>query len=45
MLYRVFFFTYASEYSQCFSNKEEAEKFYNGLLKSKCYNNVKFQIG
>ena len=45
MLYRVFYSTNASEYGRCFSDKQEAEKFYNGLLKSNCYRNVKLQIG
>ena len=45
MLYRVFYSTNASEYGRCFTDRREAERFYNGLLKSKCYRNVKLQIG
>lgn len=44
-MYRVFFTTGSAEYGRCFSNKAEAEKFYNRLLKSSSYCNVKFQIG
>lgn len=45
MLYRVFFTAYAAEYGRCFSDRTEAEKFYNSLLKSSSYSNVTFQIG
>lgn len=45
MLYRVHFNTYGASYSRCFTDKEEAEKFYNSILHATYYSNVKFQIG
>lgn len=45
MLYRVFFTTSGSEYGRCFTDKEEAEQFYNSIKDSRCYSNVTFQIG
>lgn len=45
MLYRVFFTASNAEYGRCFMDREEAEKFYNHLLKSNWYKNVKLQIG
>lgn len=45
MLYRVFFTAYAAEYGRCFSDRTEAEMFYNNILHSKSYSNVRFQIG
>lgn len=45
MLYRVHFNTYGASYSNCFTDKEEAEKFYNSIKNSCCYTNVTFQIG
>lgn len=45
MLYRVHFNTYGASYSRCFTDKEEAEKFYNSILHATCYSNVTFQIG
>ena len=45
MLYRVFFNASNASYARCFTDKEEAEKFYNGLLHADCYTNVVFQEG
>lgn len=45
MLYRVFFNASNASYARCFTDKEEAEKFYNGLLHADCYTNVAFQVG
>lgn len=45
MLYRIFFKASAAEYGRCFSDRAEAEKFYNSILHSKSYSNVRFQIG
>ena len=45
MLYRVFFNTSGASYARCFTDKKEAEKFYNGIKNSCCYTNVQFQIG
>ena len=45
MLYRVFFSTRGAEYGRCFTDKQEAEHFYNSIKNSGCYSNVKFQIG
>lgn len=45
MLYRVHFNTCGANYSRCFTDKEEAEKFYNSILHAACYSNVTFQIG
>lgn len=45
MLYRVFFSTSGAEYGRCFTDKQEAEHFYNSIKNSGCYSNVKFQIG
>ena len=44
-LYRVFFNASNASYARCFTNKEEAERFYNGLVNSGCYTNVVFQEG
>ncbi|MDY5664163.1 MAG: hypothetical protein SPF46_06855 [Blautia sp.] len=44
-LYRVFFSTPGAEYGRCFTDKEEAEKFYNSIKNSSYYHNVTFQIG
>lgn len=45
MLFRVHFNSYGASYSRCFTDKEEAERFYNSLCNSCCYTNVTFQIG
>lgn len=45
MLYRVFFTAQSTEYGRCFTDRTEAEKFYDSLLKSSSYSNVTFQIG
>lgn len=45
MLYRVHFNSYGASYSNCFTDKEEAERFYNRIRNSCCYTNVIFQIG
>lgn len=45
MLYRVSFNTYGASYTRCFTDKQEAEKFYNSIKDSCCYNNVNFQEG
>ena len=45
MLYRVFFNASNASYARCFTDKEEAEHFYNGLINSGCYRNVAFQEG
>ena len=45
MLYRVFFTTNGAEYGNCFTDKEEAERFYNSIKDCSYYKNVKFQIG
>ena len=45
MLYRVFFSTNGAEYGNCFTDKEEAERFYNSIKDCSYYKNVKFQIG
>lgn len=45
MLYRVSFNTYGAFYTRCFTDKQEAEKFYNSIKDSYCYNNVSFQEG
>ena len=43
MLYRVFFNTSGASYARCFTDKKEAEKFYNGIKNSCYYKNVEFQ--
>ena len=43
MLYRVFFNASNASYARCFTDKEEAEKFYNNLLHAGYYTNVVFQ--
>ena len=45
MLYRVFINASNASYARCFTNKEEAEKFYNNLLHADCYTNVALQEG
>lgn len=45
MLYRVFFSTNGAEYGNCFTDREEAERFYNSIKDCSYYKNVKFQIG
>lgn len=45
MLYRVSFNTYGASYTRCFTDKQEAEKFYNSIKDSCSYNNVNFQEG
>ena len=45
MLYRVFFSTNGAEYGTCFTDREEAERFYNSIKDCSYYKNVKFQIG
>lgn len=45
MLYRVSFNTYGASYTRCFTEKQEAEKFYNNIKDSCSYNNVSFQEG
>lgn len=45
MLFRVFFSSNGAEYGRCFTDRTEAENFYNGLVRSGCYRNLKFQIG
>lgn len=44
-LYRVHFNSYGASYSRCFTDKAEAERFYNDIKNSSCYSNVTFQIG
>ena len=45
MLYRVFFNASNASYARCFTDKKEAEHFYNDLLHAGCYRNVAFQEG
>nr|WP_296045746.1 hypothetical protein [uncultured Blautia sp.] len=45
MLYRVFFNASNASYARCFTDKEEAERFYNSLLGAGFYTNVAFQEG
>ena len=44
-LYRVFFNASNASYARCFTDKEEAERFYNGLLHADCCTNVALQEG
>ena len=44
MLYRVFFNASNASYARCFTDKEEAERFYKSLLGG-FYTNVVFQEG
>ena len=45
MLYRVSFNASNASYSRCFTDRSEAEKFYNDLLRDGIYRNVSFQVG
>ena len=45
MLYRVSFNASNASYSRCFTDRSEAEKFYNDLLRDGIYRNVSFQEG
>ena len=45
MLYRISFNASNASYSRCFTDRSEAEKFYNDLLHSGIYRNISFQEG